>query len=237
MALAQAGAKVVLTGRREGPLSESCDHINQLFAEPRAFYAPCDITDYSQIGQLVQEAKFLTGIPPTILINNAGVNVRKPAADLTSDDWHASLNLMLTAPFLLTRSLSTNMKEQGHGRVISIASLQSYRAFPDSIPYAAAKSGVLGLTRALSEAYSTPHGYPGVTVNAVAPGYVKTDLTASVFEDAKRSERLAQATLLGRNSEPSDLQGAVVFLCSPAADYITGQTLPVDGGFTALGLR
>jgi NAD(P)-dependent dehydrogenase (short-subunit alcohol dehydrogenase family) len=118
-----------------------------------------------------------------------------------------------------------------------MASLQSFRAFPDSIPYAASKSGVLGLTRALSEAYCTPRGYEGVTCNAIAPGYVKTELTKSVFADQERSQRLADATLLGRNSIPEDLVGTAVFLASPAASYVTGQVLPVDGGFSALGLR
>jgi gluconate 5-dehydrogenase len=118
-----------------------------------------------------------------------------------------------------------------------MASLQSYRAFPDSIPYAAAKSGILGLTRALSEAYSPAYGYPGVTCNAVAPGYVKTELTAKVFADVERAQQLANATLLGRNSLPDDLVGAVIFLASPASAYVTGQTLPVDGGFSALGMR
>lgn len=138
---------------------------------------------------------------------------------------------------MLARAMAPNMKERKHGRIISIASLQSFQAFPDSIPYAAAKSGLLGLTRALSEAYSPHYGYNNVTVNAVAPGYVKTSLTASVFADEERSRRLADATLLGRNSVPEDLAGPVTFLASEAAAYITGQTIPVDGGFTALGMR
>jgi len=245
--LARAGASVVLTGRRQAVLEEAATKIQAELDEqdtvdsgsssaPRAFCISCDITDFSTIADLVSEAEYLTGIPPTILINNAGLNVRQKAQALTSDHWNTSLQLMLTAPFMLTRAVSKNMQREQYGRVVNIASLQSYRAFPDSIPYAACKSGTLGLTRALAEAYCDPQGYPNVTVNAIAPGYVATELTASVFEDDAKSDRLAACTVLGRNSVPQDLAGACVFLCSPAAGYVTGQTLPVDGGFTALGL-
>lgn len=248
MGLARAGARVALTGRRVEPLEASCRQIReQLVADgypehddellQRAVAVPGDVTDFDSIPGILAASDEKMGVPPTILINNAGVNVRQAVANLETRHWEQSLHLMLTAPFELTRAMSENFVSQKYGRVISMASLQSYRAFPDSIPYAAAKSGVLGLTRALSEAYSPEHGYHGVTCNAIAPGYVKTELTASVFADEERSKRLSAATLLGRNSVPQDLVGAAVFLASPAAAYVTGQTLPVDGGFTALGLR
>lgn len=193
----------------------------------------CDITALDTLPDLVQESHYLTNVAPTILVNNAGINVRQPADALNSDHWYMTLNLMLTAPFCLTRCLAPYMREQNYGRIINIASLQSFQAFPDSIPYAAAKSGVLGLTRGIAEAYSEV----GCTANAIAPGYVETELTASVFADKERAQRLADATLLRRNSVPQDLVGAAVFLASPAASYITGQSIPVDGGFTALGMR
>jgi NAD(P)-dependent dehydrogenase (short-subunit alcohol dehydrogenase family) len=244
MGLARSGARVVLAGRRLEPLEESAHAIQQQLladgladVETRAVAVPCDITDFAALPSLAQAAEDQTGIPPTILINNAGVNVRQKAGDLEHVHWQQSLDLMLTAPFVLTRALADNFKREQYGRVISMASLQSYRAFPDSIPYAAAKSGIMGLTRALSEEYSPVSGYTGVTCNAVAPGYVKTELTAKVFADLERSQKLADATLLGRNSLPEDLVGAVIFLASPASAYVTGQTLPVDGGFTALGMR
>lgn len=250
LGLARAGARVALTGRRVEPLQQSAEAIQaQLVSDGfdllqddnmrnRAVAVPGDITNFESIPSILAECQEkMGGIPPTILINNAGVNVRQKAGDLEKHHWDQSLHLMLTAPFELTRAMSDNFVSEKYGRVISMASLQSYRAFPDSIPYAAAKSGVLGLTRALSEAYSTVNGYDGVTCNAIAPGYVKTELTASVFADQERSQRLADATLLGRNSVPDDLVGATLFLASPAAAYVTGQTLPVDGGFTALGLR
>jgi NAD(P)-dependent dehydrogenase (short-subunit alcohol dehydrogenase family) len=242
MGLARAGASVCLTGRREKVLLEVSQTIQKQLnqdglVENKVGFYPCDITDFEQIPCLVQEAAFLTGLAPTILINNAGVNVRQPANDLTSEHWHTSMHLMLTAPFMLMRSMSEGMKQEEYGRVISMASLQSFQAFPDSLPYAASKSGILGLTRALSEAYSAPRGYPNVTVNAISPGYVRTDLTKAVFDDEIRAQKLAEATLLGRNSEAADLVGACIFLASPASAYVTGQCLPVDGGFTALGMR
>lgn len=246
MGLARSGAKVVLVGRRAQPLIDTCVKINDAIkedgcvggdVEDRVFHLPLDVTKYDLLDELVQQAKELTGIPPTILVNNAGVNVRQHAENLTENHWNLSLSLMLTAPSMLARAMSDNFKAMKHGRIINIASLQTFQAFPDSIPYACAKSGVLGLTRALAEEYSPVHGYENVTCNAVAPGYVKTELTAKVFEDVERAKLLGDATILGRNSVPEDLAGPIIFLSGSGSSYITGQTIPVDGGFTSLGLR
>jgi NAD(P)-dependent dehydrogenase (short-subunit alcohol dehydrogenase family) len=244
MGFARAGASVVLTARRQRVLDETKALIQQQLKDDgysdvkqRVNIYPLDVTDFSQIHDLVQESEYVTGIPPTILVNNAGANLRKPIDEVIAEDFTVSQSLMITAPFLLTRALAGNFKSQRYGRVLNLASLQSYAAFPNSASYASAKSGVLGLTRALAEAYSPPHGYDGVTVNAIAPGYVQTELTASVFTNEERAQQLANKTILGRNSVPEDLVGAAVFLASPAAAYVTGQTLSVDGGFTSLGLR
>jgi gluconate 5-dehydrogenase len=121
------------------------------------------------------------------------------------------------------------MAERGWGRIINIASLQSWRAFSNSAPYGAAKGGVLQLTRAIAEEWSSR----GVTCNAIAPGFVPTPLTAAVFGDPERAARLAAQTAIGRNSLPEDLAGAAIFFASNASAYVTGQTLAVDGGFTA----
>ena len=162
--------------------------------------------------------------------------MRQTATDLTPQHWGLSLELMLTAPFFLARACSDGFRQEKYGRIINIASLQSYQSFPNSIPYAAAKSGILGLARSMAEHFSTD-GFTNVTVNNLGPGYVKTDLTASVFADEERAQRLADATLLGRNSVPDDLVGPAIFLASPASAYVTGQTLMCDGGFTSLGMR
>jgi gluconate 5-dehydrogenase len=244
MGLARAGASIVLVGRRQLPLETTVQHIRAQLQQDgveevshRAVYYSCDITDYDTIPLLMEQSTLETGVPPTILVHNAGVNVRQPCDELTSEHWQQTLELQLTAPSVLTRAASLFMKEQNYGRIITIASLQSYLAFPNSLPYAAAKSGVLGLTRALAEAYSPAYGYANVTANAIAPGYVATELTKSVFEDSVRATRLAEQTILGRNSVPEDLVGACLFLASPASSYVTGQCVPVDGGFSSLGMR
>ena len=235
--LAEAGAKVVVAGRREEPLKATAAHINELMGEEVCWPLSCDVADLESADSIVARAEQLAGAPPVLLLNNAGVNVRQPAEQLTPDHWRQSLELMLGAPFFLMRACAPGMAREGYGRVITTASLQSAQAFPNSIPYAAAKSGVLGLTRALAEAYSPAHGYENVTCNAIAPGYVKTELTAPVFKDEVLADRLARRTIVGRNSVPADLVGAAIFLSSPASSYINAQTLYVDGGFTALGER
>jgi len=237
--MAEAGAKVVLIGRRPDPLVDSAKIINDACGSEQAFALSADILKFDDLPSLVEQAQALTGgsTPATILLNNAGINVRQKAEDLTPEHWTVSLDLMLTAPFFLARAMSDGFKSEKYGRVINIASPQSYLAFPDSIPYAAAKSGNLGMARAMAEYFAPFHGYENVTVNNISPGYVKTELTASVFADTERAEKLAQRTLLGRNSVPDDMVGTVVYLSSEASNYVTGQTIPVDGGFTSLGLR
>jgi NAD(P)-dependent dehydrogenase (short-subunit alcohol dehydrogenase family) len=237
--MAEAGAKVVLIGRRPDPLADSAKIINDACGSEQAFALSADILKFDELPSLVEQAKAITGgsTPATILLNNAGINVRQKAEDLTPEHWTVSLDLMLTAPFFLARAMSDGFKSENYGRVINIASPQSYLAFPDSIPYAAAKSGNLGMARAMAEYFAPFHGFENVTVNNISPGYVKTELTASVFADTERAEKLAQRTLLGRNSVPDDMVGTVVYLSSEASNYVTGQTIPVDGGFTSLGLR
>jgi NAD(P)-dependent dehydrogenase (short-subunit alcohol dehydrogenase family) len=235
--LAEAGASVVVAGRRVEPLEQTASRINAALGKQACWPLQCDVADLDAAGSIVQRATDLAGgSPVTLLINNAGVNVRQPAADLTAAHWRQSLDLMLAAPFFLARAAAPGMSREGYGRIITTASLQSSLAFPNSIPYAAAKSGGLGLTRALAEAYSPAYGYEGITCNAIAPGFVRTELTEeAVFGDDSLAARLAARTIARRNSVPSDLVGACVFLCSPASAYVNAQTLYVDGGFTALG--
>jgi gluconate 5-dehydrogenase len=135
----------------------------------------------------------------------------------------------LAAPFFLTQALAPGMRARGWGRIVNVASLQSMRAFPNGAPYGAAKGGVVQLTRAIAQEWS-PHG---ITCNAIGPGFFPTALTAPVFADADLARRHAAQTCIGRNGELRDLHGVTVFLASEASAYITGQTLMVDGGYTA----
>jgi NAD(P)-dependent dehydrogenase (short-subunit alcohol dehydrogenase family) len=164
-----------------------------------------------------------------ILVNAAGINLRQAYAEVTPEAFDLHIALHLRTPFFLLQKLAPGMAERGWGRVLNIGSLQSVRAFANSAPYGAAKGGVVQLTRAMAEAFSRH----GITCNAIAPGFFPTPLTAPVFADPELAAANAAKTAIGRNGELEDLYGATIFLCSDAAAYITGQTLFVDGGFTA----
>jgi NAD(P)-dependent dehydrogenase (short-subunit alcohol dehydrogenase family) len=163
------------------------------------------------------------------LINAAGVNFRQPADDITLESWDMTLKLNLAVPFFLARCLVPEMKKSGWGRVINIASLQSNRAFENGLAYGASKGGISQLTRAMAETWSRH----GISCNAIAPGFFPTELTAPVYEHPELLDKLAAQTAIGRNGVLSDLDGITVFLASPASDYITGQIIHLDGGFTA----
>lgn len=222
-ALHAAGAAVVLAGRREAVVTEAARALGR-----RAAAVAGDVADRRGLAGFATRASAPFG-PPNIVVHAAGLNSRQPWAEVTEAAWDAQIDTLLAAPFFLSRWLVPAMRDRGWGRLLTIASLQSVRAMPDSIPYGAAKGGVAQLTRAMAEAW----GRFGITCNAIAPGFFPTDLTGPVFADAARAARLADATCLGRNGRLEDLEGAALFLCSPASDYVTGQVLFVDGGFTA----
>lgn len=226
LALAGAGAAVVLVARRAAPLEEAQREIEA--AGGRAAVLPCDLADREALSACAAAAPRFFG-PPDILVNAAGINPRKPMAEVSEADWDATVRLNLDAPFFLSQKLVPAMVEKAWGRIINIASLQSVRAFANGISYGASKGGIVQLTRAMAEAWS-PHG---VCCNAIAPGFFPTALTAPVFKDEALVERLAAQTMIGRNGRMEDLYGLAVFLAAPASDYVTGQTIFLDGGFTA----
>jgi gluconate 5-dehydrogenase len=225
-ALAAAGAGVVLVATRAAALEEAALHIRE--ARSTAQCLACDLTDRPALRKMADAVLDRIGYPD-ILVNAAGVNRRKPVDELSDDDWDATLALNLTAPFLLAQAFAPGMARKGWGRIINIASLQSVRAFADSVPYGASKGGIMQLTRALAEAWSRH----GVTCNAIAPGFFPTRLTAPVFADAARAQAAAARTMIGRNGKLQDLHGSAIYLASRASDYVTGQTIFVDGGFSA----
>ncbi len=148
---------------------------------------------------------------------------------MTDEGWDLTITLNLTVPFLLSQHLVPEMKALGWGRIVNFASLQTFRAFPGGVAYGASKGGIGQLTRAMAESWS---GF-GINVNAIGPGFFRTDLTAAVFDDPDRAARNAAQTCIGRNGELGDLDGPLLFLCSDASAYVTGQILMVDGGYTA----
>jgi NAD(P)-dependent dehydrogenase (short-subunit alcohol dehydrogenase family) len=225
-ALGLAGARLVLVARRAQQLEEAVEKLAAERIEASRF--TCDLTDTAAIGAMAAELS-AKGTAIDILVNAAGVNLRQAFADVTPDAFDLHLKLHLAAPFFLTQKLAPAMRERRWGRIINLASLQSARAFPDSAPYGAGKGGIVQLTRAIAEEWSRH----GITCNAIGPGFFPTPLTAPVFSDPARAAKNASQTAIGRNGELADLHGITVFLASDASAYITGQTIYVDGGFTA----
>ena len=225
-ALGLAGARVLLVARRETELARAAEALRADAID--ADWLVADLSDAQAALVLARTAEQrLGGID--ILVNAAGINLRQPFAEVTPAAWQAQLALHLGAPFFLTQTLAPGMAARGWGRIVNIASLQSTRAFAHSAPYGAGKGGIVQLTRAIAQEWGTK----GITCNAIGPGFFPTALTAAVFADAALAERHAQQTCIGRNGELADLVGATVFLASDASAYITGQTLMVDGGYTA----
>ena len=225
-ALASAGASVVLCARGEAALEEARGAIAK--AGGAAASVAGDVGKRASLAALAEAAAKPFGAID-IAVHAAGLNHRQAADEITDAAWDEQIEVMLSAPFFLSRAFVPGMKAKACGRILNISSLQSYRAFPKGAPYGAAKGGIVQLTRAMAEEWSRF----GINANAIAPGFFPTALTAPVYGDAARIGALAAQTAIGRNGELADLQGAAVFLCSPASDYITGQTLAVDGGFTA----
>jgi NAD(P)-dependent dehydrogenase (short-subunit alcohol dehydrogenase family) len=224
-ALAQAGADLVLMARRSEALENSAQQLREYGVNVSIL--SCDLSNTTAT---MAGAKAAIAIAPIdILVNAAGVNLRQTFDDITPESWQTQINLHLSAPFFLTQALAPKMAERGWGRVINIASLQSYRAFGNSAPYGAGKGGVVQLTRAIAQAW----GGKGITCNAIGPGFFPTALTAPVFANPEAAKKNADQTCLGRNGELKDLFGLTVFLASDASSYITGQTIMIDGGFTA----
>lgn len=224
-ALGLAGARVILMARRRDALEIAAQRLRQESIE--ASVLTCDLSDIEAVRSGAQQALDLA--PIDILVNAAGVNLRQAFGDVTPEGWQTQINLHLSAPFFLTQALAPAMKARGWGRILNIASLQSHRAFGNSAPYGAGKGGIVQLTRAIAQAWS-PFG---ITCNAIGPGFFPTALTAPVFNDPASAARNAAQTCIGRNGELADLHGVTVFLASDASRYMTGQTLMVDGGFTA----
>lgn len=221
-ALGRAGARTVLVARRPEPLRRAADELRRLGCH--ADWHAADLADRAEVARVADEIG-----EPDILVTAAAVNHRPPLSDLTADVWDETLTVNLTAPFLLGQRFGPAMAGRGWGRIIHLASQQSVRAYGNSGAYGAAKAGLTGLMRAQAEAWSRH----GVCVNAVAPGVVRTPMTRPIFDDPDRAAALAARTMVGRNGEPADYAGTAVFLASRAADYVTGQLIFVDGGFSA----
>ncbi len=226
VALAGAGASVLVLGRRQSRLDESVAAIAADGGTAAAVAA--ELTPLDGLPAVAKAAAKPFGAPD-ILVNAAGINLREPVEEVTPESWDDTLAINLSVPFFLARALVPAMLAKGWGRVINIASLQSVRAFPRGVAYGASKGGVAQLTRAMAEAWSAE----GIACNAIAPGFFPTELAAPIFADPERAAWASGQTAIGRNGRLEDLHGTAIFLAAPASDYVTGQLIFVDGGFTA----
>jgi 2-deoxy-D-gluconate 3-dehydrogenase len=222
-ALAEAGADVIGVS---ASLEESGSAIEKAVrAHGRDFTGiSCDFADREAVTAL---GRRLAELPVDILVNNAGTIERAPAAVHPLELWDRVIEVDLSSQFVLTQAIANTMIERGHGKIIFTASLLSFQGGINVPGYAAAKSGVAGLTKALSNEWASK----GITVNAIAPGYIATDNTQALQDDPDRSRAILERIPAGRWGDARDLGGATVFLASAASDYVSGITLPVDGGW------
>jgi 2-deoxy-D-gluconate 3-dehydrogenase len=226
-ALAGAGATVVLHGSREHPRQQAAAIAQQCGV--RTATVSGDLSAPETAAQLVDQAASAANAPIDILVNNAGIIRRTAAAQYSDADWDDVIAVNLTSAFRLARAAGAQMLLRGNGKIINIASLLSFQGGIRVPAYAAAKGGIAQLTKALANEWA-PHG---VNVNAIAPGYMRTDNTQALRDDRARNEAITARIPAGRWGEPDDLAGAVVFLASPASDYVHGYILVVDGGWLA----
>ncbi len=216
-----AGARVVLIGRRESILRTAVDSLGK-----RAFCFVHDVTDFDAADGLITRIREQVG-PVSMLVNNAGVHLKKPALETSERELQQVIDVHLTGAFSLTRACLPDMIAARNGSVVFIASMASFLGLPLVLTYSTAKTGVLGMVRSLAAEYSRS----GVRFNAVAPGWIQSRMLDQSMEgDPGRRERVLSRTMLGCFGEPEDVGWAVVFLCSPAGRYITAACLPVDGG-------
>ena len=226
-ALALAGARVVLVARDQVRLVVAADTLKAAGGSEVAWVS-ADLALRDEVARAASEAEAAFG-PVDILVNCAGINIRPPFSSLSVEDWDLTIAVNLTAPFLLGQRFGPPMAARGWGRIINVTSQQAQRAFANSGGYGASKGGLASLTRSQSEAWARS----GVCCNSVCPGFVMTRLNARLANDPAVVAALAARTMVGRNGEAADFAGVTVFLASRASDYVTGQTLYVDGGFSA----
>lgn len=224
MALAEAGADIAVVSRSpEQTIEEAVLALGR-----RYMHHPADLTKREQTREVVPAVVKEMG-DVNILVNNAGIIRRSPAAEYSESDWDATIEIDLTAAFILSQAAGRIMLKKGRGKIINIASVLAFQGGLNVTAYASAKHGVVGLTRALANDWASK----GVNVNALAPSFFLTDLTEPLQNDPERSKSITSRTPAGRWGMPDDIAGAAVFLASPASDFVHGVILPMDGGWMA----
>lgn len=229
-ALASAGADLIITSRSVDALAEFQQEIESLGR--RAVPVELDVRDYDSIQRMAAAANDAYG-HVDILVNNAGCNVRKPALEISWDDWNLVLDTNLRGTFFVAQAIGRGMVARGAGRVINIGSVTSVAGYAGLGPYCASRGGVKQLTMSLADDWG-PHG---VTVNCLAPGWFRTEQNKVLYDNQEWLDYLVDRIPLRRPGQPGDLRGAVVFLASDASAYVTGQTLLIDGGISTGATR
>jgi NAD(P)-dependent dehydrogenase (short-subunit alcohol dehydrogenase family) len=230
LGLAEAGADVIATARRQPQVDETAGAIEALGR--KTLRQAADVCDRGSLERLLAAAVEAFG-KVDILVNCAGIIKRAPTLDFPEDEWNAILNTNLTGTLRACQVFGRQMLERGYGRIVNIASLNSFVSLNEVAAYAASKAGVAALTRSLAVEWSKK----GVTVNAVAPGVFRTDLNAKLLDSTPRGQELLMRTPMGRFGKTEELVGAAVFFASDSASFVTGQILAVDGGFLASGVN
>lgn len=226
VALAGAGAKVVLVARDRAKLEETRQEIERLGARVWTFQA--DVTSEDQVRELERQVREQAGLVD-ILINNAGVNVRKPLEELTLADWRLVLDTNLTSVFLMCKAFVPHMRGRGYGRIINMTSIMSWVALPGRIAYCSSKAGLLGLTRALALELAPEN----ITVVGISPGPFATEMNRVLIENPKLNQEFISRIPLGRWGKVEEIGKLAVYLCSEEAGFITGTDILIDGGWTA----
>ena len=229
-ALADAGADLIVTSRKLDDVQPFADEIESMGR--RCLPLACDVRSHDSIQEMAQAAVDAHG-RIDILVNNAGCNVRKPALDVTWDDWNLILDTNLRGSFFVAQAVARHMVARGYGRIINIGSVTSVAGYAGLGPYSASRGGIKQLTMSLADDW----GHYGITVNCLAPGWFKTAQNAVMYENEEWVAYLSDRIPLKRPGRPNDLRGAVVFLASEASEYVTGQTLLVDGGISTGAVR
>lgn len=224
-ALARAGADLALTSRRRETLREFEQEVRALGRKAVSF--ELDVRDEASIRAMADAAQAEFGAID-ILVNNAGCNVRRPAMDVTWDDWNTVIETNLRGSFFVAQAIARGMIARGYGRIINIGSVTSVFGYAGLAPYGASRGGIRQLTMSLASDWG-PHG---VTVNCLAPGWFKTEQNRVMYEDQGWVDYLKERIPVNRPGAPNDLDGAIVFLASEASRYMTGQTLLIDGGIS-----
>lgn len=228
--LAEAGADVIATARREQQVEETAKAIEA--AGRKTLRMASDVCDRASLDRLLAAVLKQFG-KVDILVNCAGIIKRAPTLDFPEEEWTTILNTNLTGTLRACQVFGRHMLERGYGRIVNIASLNSFISLSEVAAYAASKAGVASLTRSLAVEWSKK----GVNVNAVAPGVFRTDLNAKLLDSTARGQELLMRTPMGRFGKTEELIGATVFFASDSASFVTGQVLAVDGGFLASGVN